>query len=123
MNSYDPDHAPNPSEWLALDEQLRIQLIEEHHFRAYIQLPNLTAHSIFHAIVENQLAENLAPVVRAIARLTREGLSRHEAVHAIASVVAEHIHDLFNDKVDASSSHAVYFAAVERLSARAWRGG
>lgn len=123
MNSYDPDHAPNPSEWLALDEQQRIQLIVEHHSRAHIPLPNLKAHAVFHAIVENQLAENLPAVVRAIARLTVEGMSRHEAVHAIASVVAEHIHDLFNDKVDSSSSKAIYTAAVERLSARDWRGG
>lgn len=123
MNSYDPDHAPNPSEWLALDEQQRIQLVEEYHSRARIPLSNLKAHAIFHAIIENQLAENLPAVVRAIARLTREGLDRHEAIHAIASVVAEHFHDLFNDKVDSNSSNAIYTTAVERLSARHWRGG
>lgn len=50
-----------------------------------------------------------------------EGLDRHEAVHAIASVVAEHIHDLLNAKEDANSSKAVYAAAVERLNAATWR--
>ena len=123
MNSSDPDHAPNPTEWLALDEQQRIQLAEEHHRQARVELPNLKAHAVFHAIVENQIAENLEPAVRAIARLTGEGLSRHEAVHAIASVVAEHIHDLFNAKADASNSQAIYSAAVERLTKRDWRGG
>jgi hypothetical protein len=123
VNSYDPDHAPNSSEWLALDEQLRIQLVEEHHSRANVPLPNLKAHSIFHAIVENQLAENVAPATRAMARLIRGGLSRHDAVHAIASVVAEHVHDLYHDKADAKSSNAIYTAAIERLSARSWRGG
>ena len=77
MNRYDPEHAPDPAEWRALDEQVRIQLAEEHHRVARIKLPNLKAHAVFHAIVENQLAENIEPVVRAMARLTAEGLSRH----------------------------------------------
>jgi hypothetical protein len=29
MNRYDPEHAPNPEQWLALDEQVRIDLAEE----------------------------------------------------------------------------------------------
>ena len=122
MNRYDPDQIPAPEEWLSLDEQIRIALVEDYHRQKRIKLPNLTAHAAFHAIVENQLAENLEPTVRAMARLTTEGLTRHEAVHAIASVVAEHIHDLFNAKADENSSKAVYAAAVERLTAGAWRG-
>jgi len=43
-------------------------------------------------------------------------------VHAIASVVAEHIYDLSNGKADAGDSQAIYNAAVERLTARNWRG-
>ena len=42
MNHYDPEHAPNPEQWLALDEQVRIDLAEEHHRVARIKLPNLT---------------------------------------------------------------------------------
>jgi hypothetical protein len=123
VNRYDPEHAPEPAEWLALDEQARIELAEEHHRMAGTKLPNLKAHAVFHAIVENQLAENLEPVVRTMKRLTVEGLSRHEAVHAIASVLAEHMHDLFNAKADASNSQAIYNAAVERLTTRGWSGG
>ena len=123
MNRYDPDHTPNPEQWLALDEQLRIQLVEEHHRAARIKLPNLKAHAAFHAIVENQIAENTESVVRAMARLTTEGLSRHEALHAIASVLAEHIQDLFNAKADQSLSASIYNAAVERLTAKGWRDG
>lgn len=122
MNRYDPDQTPTPEEWLSLDEQVRFGLVEDYHRLERIKLPSLTAHAAFHAIVENQLAENFEPPIRAMARLTQEGLSRHEAVHAIASVVAEHIHDLFNTKADANSSTAVYAAAVERLTAGAWRG-
>ncbi|OHC62066.1 MAG: hypothetical protein A2045_04140 [Rhodocyclales bacterium GWA2_65_20] len=123
MNRYDPDHAPNPKQWLALDEQVRIRLAEEHHRAARVKLPNLKAHAVFHAIVENQIAGNLESVVRAMARLTAEGLSRHEAIHAIASILAEHIHALFNATADEEDSAAIYDAAIERLTARSWRGG
>lgn len=123
MNRYDPDHAPNPAQWLALDEQVRIHLAEEYHRVKRIKLPNLKAHAVFHAIVENQIAENLESVVRAMVRLTAEGLSRHESIHAIASVLAEHINELFNAKADEKHFVAIYNAAVERLTARRWRGG
>lgn len=121
MNRYDPDHAPNPEHWLALDEQVRIHLAEEYHRVKGIKLPNVKAHAVFHAIVENQIAENLESVVRAMARLTSEGLSRHESIHAIASVLAEHINELFKTKVDEKHSAAIYSAAVERLTAKGWR--
>lgn len=123
MNQCDPERAPDPETWLELDEQERIFLIEECHRIARVKLPNLTAHAVFHAIVENQIAEGLEPVLRAMARLTNEGLSRHDSVHAIASVVAEHLHDLFKSKDDAMTSQSRYNAAVERLNAKSWRGG
>jgi uncharacterized protein YoaH (UPF0181 family) len=45
-----------------------------------------------HVIVENQLTTGDPPEVPAtLARLMAEGLSRHEAVHAVASIVADEI--------------------------------
>ena len=107
MNTYNPDKAPDPARWLALDEQRRIQLAEKYHRAARIRLPNLKAHAIFHAIV---------------ARLTGEGLTRHEAIHAIASVLAAHLRDLSNATTDESDSAATYTDAIEKLSAGNWRG-
>ena len=123
MTRYDPEIAPDPSEWLALDEQERIQLAEVHHRFARIKLPNAKVHAVFHAIVENQVAEGLEPVVRAMARLQREGLSRHDALHAIGSVSAEHVFEAMKlkDQDAASTAQARYNAAVERLTARSWR--
>ena len=120
LNQYDPEHTPDPEEWLELDEQERIFFVEEHHSRARIKLHNLTAHAIFHVIVENQIAEGLDPVLRAMARLTQEGLTRHDAVHAIASVVGGHIDELFNAKDDAITSQTRYNAVVERLTVKSW---
>ena len=74
-----------------------------------------------HVVVENQLALNDEPVVRALDRLRKEGLSRHDAVHAIGSVVAEHIYDLLKHKDAPETSRARYYAAVERLTVATWR--
>jgi hypothetical protein len=67
MQRYDPLKAPDPQEWLALDEQERIALAQDYHRRARIRLPNATAHATAHAIVENQIAlgdETLCAVQR-----------------------------------------------------------
>jgi hypothetical protein len=82
VRNYDPEVAFDPAEWLALDEQERIQLVQVHHRAAQIKLPSIKAHASIHTIVENQIAMGLAPVVQAMARLSREGLSRHDALHA-----------------------------------------
>ena len=123
MKRYDPEPCPVAADWLDLDEQIRNDLVEKYHRAKGIKLPDLKVHAIFHTIVENQIAENLESVVRAMARLRTGGLSRHEAIHAVASVLAEHIHDLFHDKADEKNSSAIYNAAIERLTVRSWRGG
>ena len=120
MDRYDPDQTRDPAQWLALAEEQRISLVEKYHRSAGVKLPNVKAHAVFHVIVENQLAEGLEPVVPAVARLVNEGLRRHDAVHAIGSVLAEHLPDQFNANVDERHSQAIYNAAVERLTAREW---
>jgi len=123
VHHYDPETAPDPEMWLAHDEQERIQLIEDYHRAAHIKLPNLKVHAAFHAVAENQLAEGLEPVARAMERLTREGLSRHDALHAIGSIVADHVYEAMTTK-DAdfdNTAQARYNAAVERLTAKEWQ--
>jgi hypothetical protein len=123
VTNYDPDIAPDPTIWLALDEQERIQLAEAHHRMARIKLPSVETHALFHTIVENQIAEGLDCVVRAMARLMKEGLSRHDALHAIGSVIAEHLFEAMDSKSngDPSTMQTRYNAAVERLTANEWR--
>jgi hypothetical protein len=49
---------------------------------------SIRAHAANHVIVENQLAMGDATVVPAtLARLMQEGLDRHDAIHAIGSVL------------------------------------
>ena len=121
--TYDPAIQPDTDWWLELDEQERINLAETFHRRAGVDLPNMTAHAVFHAIVENQIALNVGAVVRAIPRLMKQGLSRHDAIHAVASVLAEHLHEQTTVKSEDTSeiANARYEAEVERLGAKEWR--
>ena len=126
MYRYRPRTRPDPALWLSLDEQDRISSVEAFHRSERIQLPNLTAHAIFHVFVENQIAEEHGPVVHAMQRLVDEGLSRHESLHAVAWVLSQELHHAAQvatvepvaGKVDVQPR---YDAALERLSAASWR--
>jgi hypothetical protein len=78
------------------------------------------AHAVFHVIVENQIAENLESALRAIVRLRVEGLDRHDAIHAVASVLFEHVQDLINATADAGNAHAVYDAPRNDRQQGSW---
>jgi hypothetical protein len=120
---YNPDHAPNPEEWLGLDEQIRTHLVEKYHRANRIKLPDVQAHAVIHAVVENQIAENLEPVVRAMSRLAAEGLSRHESIHAIGATLTKYLYQLLKASADEKPAEPVYLAAVDRLTAQGWLGG
>ena len=122
MRRYDPLKAPDPDEWLALDEQERIELARDYHRREGVRLPNATMHATVHAIVENQIAlADETPVRRIAQRLMDEGLDRHEAIHAIGLVLIEFIHDLMSATQSGIDPKVPYFAALERLTAEDWR--
>lgn len=126
---YDPFRAPDPEQWLALDEQKRIDLVLEYHRHARIRVPREELHAVIHAVVESQIADAELPVRRTAQRLMSEGLDRHEAVHAIGSVLAGHINDLMRDirsgghRIEKKSDwdpNENYFAELEALTAEAW---
>ena len=50
-----------------------------------------------------------------------EGLSRHDALHAIGSVLAEHMFASMQVKGAKHPTQAEHNAAVECLTAKAWR--
>ena len=89
MERYDPDKPIDAQEWMALDEGERQYLVEQYHRKKRIKMPNARMHAVFHVVVENQIAlGDEIPAQKTLARLMGEGLSRHDAVHAIGSVVA-----------------------------------
>jgi hypothetical protein len=85
---YDPDRQPDPEAWLALDESERIDSVIAYHRRTRVRLENAKVHAVAHVIVENQIALGKPPLASAtLARLMDEGLDRHDAVHAVGSIV------------------------------------
>jgi hypothetical protein len=125
MKRYNPLKAPTSEEWLTMDEPERLCLVENYHRHLRAQLPNLTAHAIFHVIVENQAAlGDEMPVRRTIGRLMEEGIDRHEAIHAVGSVMSEHMWKLARS-IPADPLHAQpnasYYAALEKLTVESWR--
>jgi hypothetical protein len=123
MQRYDPLHAPDPKEWNELDEQERIQVVEQYHRRARIPLPNAKAHAVFHAVVETQIAlGDELPVRRTLQRLMSEGLDRHDAIHAIGSILAQHMFDMVStpEAISKADPNDAYYAALERLTAEEW---
>lgn len=125
MDRYDPEVAPDSTEWLALDETERLVLVEDYHRDARIPLPRRARqlHATIHTIVENQLALEDQKIVRAtLQRLMEAGLTRHDAIHAIGSVVTEHIYDLLHMESLPPEGHAPYYAALQQLTVEKWRG-
>ena len=122
MSGYDPDHAPSPEKWLALDEDERIDLVIRYHRRARVLLPNARIHAVFHVVVETQAAMGGEIRVRqTLERLQAEGLSRHDAVHAVGSVLMKHMQGQLAVGHPAGDPNAAYWAELAELTADGWR--
>jgi len=120
MITYDPVKAPDVEKWLELDPQERVVLVEQYHKKARVALANRVLHATMHAVVENQLAEGIPVVQEALSRLMAEGLDRHDAIHAIASVVAKHTWHILRNEPVSGDPRERYFQAVRTLTARQW---
>lgn len=129
IRGYDPFMEPDPEQWLALGEQERIELVMEYHRRARIRLPREKLHAVIHAVVENQIADHELPVRGTAQRLMSEELDRHEAVHAIGSVLLGCLNDLVQRSTSGGGEldtrcdqnpHEAYFAELETLTAEGW---
>jgi hypothetical protein len=121
MRKYDPEKSPDPKPWLASDEGERITLVSDYHRRKRFILPAPDLHAVIHVIVENQLALGDAVVVATLGRLVADGLSRHDAIHAIGSVLAEYLYELLRDQPGPENPiYTVYLERLQKFSAKAW---
>ena len=122
IDHYDPSETPDPKAWLALDEDERIRLIKAWHDAAEAEQgerPDM--HAAFHMIVENQIALGDPPMVAVKLRhLMAQGLDRHDAIHAIGSVLAERLRLAARPGHQAGNESPLYEAALRRLNARRW---
>lgn len=120
MKKYDPDRTPDLNEWRDLDEAERIEMVRRYHRKAGIDLPNEQIHAAIHVIVENQIAEgDRIPVRETLVRLMSEGLDRHDALHAIGTILTDLIYGSLKDE-SPDDPNAVYFAGLSSLTAQGW---
>jgi hypothetical protein len=120
---YDASKAPDPQEWLELDELERLDLVISYHKLAKLPVgENNRLHAAAHVIVENQAAMGDATVVPAtLARLMREGLDRHDSIHAIGSVLVGIFFDVTKDPGKQIDINAAYGRELSELTAASWR--
>ncbi len=124
MDSYDPETSRSSADWLQTDEGERIELVTSYHRREKIRLPNAQLHAVIHVVVENQLALGDEVVVKTLARLQAEGLGRHDALHAIGSVLAADLYELMREhSVATGEAHLRYLERLQKLTAKDWRAG
>jgi hypothetical protein len=120
MRAYDPLNAPDPDDWQSMGEDERMMLVMEHHREAGVELPNEQVHAVVHVVVENQVAlgdEMSAQVT--LKRLIREGLDRHEAIHAVGSVLMDFVQELLGDDA-ALEANERYNEELRKLTAAEW---
>jgi hypothetical protein len=119
---YDPHEHIISDAWLALDESERMQLVGRYHRRQRIRLPNETIHAVVHVIVENQVALGEAfPAKAVLHRLMKEGLDRHEAIHAIGSVLSGKLFAVMSQQEAWDDLNADYMEKLKSLTAESWR--
>lgn len=117
---YDADRSLDAAWWSALPEEEQIDLVLEHHRKAGVRLPNANLHAVTHVVVENQvLLGDQTPVASTLERLLGEGLSRHDAVHAIGTVLAPIILDILKGDIR-SDPNLIYYQQLRHLTAESW---
>jgi Ser-tRNA(Ala) deacylase AlaX len=124
MEMYDPNQEPCPDDWKSLDEAERIELVMTYHTVAGVEVPDEHLHAVVHVIVENQIALGAeTPVKATLDRLMSEGLDRHDAIHAIGSVLLNRVYELLSNGGNVRGNEE-YFEELKQLSAADWlRGG
>jgi len=123
MKEYKVSITPNPEEWLSLGEAERIDLVVDfiEKNEKDIETPAIKIHASIHVIVENQIAMESEPTPETYARLRKQGLNRHDTIHAIGAVIAEDMFDIMKGNKDQIMSK--YKDRLEKLTAKRWKKG
>lgn len=119
LTKYDPDRAPDPERWRAQNEMELIDIVQRYHRRGRIWLADERAHAALHVMVENQVAlGDATPVAAALDRLMSEGMSRHDAIHAVGAVLDKHVYRAHSTGVPVSREP--YYADIRAVTKEGW---
>ena len=127
MRSYTPSIPPIAQEWLATEEIDRIRLVREYHQSSDDELDDsgdssLEIHSAIHVLVENQIAMGVELLPETMAKLIRQGLHRHDALHAIGAIISEDIFEILKGN-GKEFSPKTYRRKLEKITAKRWKKG
>jgi hypothetical protein len=95
------------------------KILDEHLLNPHPGLDEkgLRVHVLLHALIERQLDKKEPPeIVRALMRLRGRGESRHEAIHAIAAVMANEAFQMLRDK--RPLDHTRYIEELRQLGGK-----
>ena len=121
MKCYDPEKAPNAREWLSVDEAGRMELIRNYHKDQEEYGESLEMHAGIHSVVENQIAMDTREVRKT---LRKQDLSRHDAIHAIGSVLVEHTQTLVTfERMPEGDPNDEYYERLSQFDVSDWYGG
>ncbi|MFH1809069.1 MAG: DUF1841 family protein [Pseudomonadota bacterium] len=119
--AYDADRGPDVGLWLALNQADMIAAVEYFHLRQHLRRRSeaLRSHAVLHMAIETQVAEGQPPEAQqALRRLQKQGVDRHEAIHALGSVLSSHLGKaLQTDRFDDEA----YAGALAVMDATTWR--
>ena len=103
-----------------MDEDERMMIVVDYHRDAGVELPNEQVHAVIHVVVENQiLLGDEIPAQATLERLMREGLDRHEAIHAVGTVLMDLMQALMGGDA-APGANERYNEELKRLTAAEW---
>ena len=119
LTKYDPDRAPDAERWRAQNEMELMDIVQRYHRRAGIRLPDERVHAALHVMVENQVALGAqTPVGEAVNRLMGEGMSRHDAIHAVGAILDKHVFRAHSTGVPVSRD--AYYADIRAVNKEDW---
>ncbi len=115
---YNPERPVDAEAWSKLNETEKISLVLDYHRVSNISLQNPDLHAATHVAVENQiLLGDEAPVAAALDRLMSGGLSRHNAIHAIAATLTRTMQGAMN-QTGVGDVKSAYYKEVSRLTTK-----
>jgi len=125
VDVYDADTTPDARMWRSLGEHQALVLVADYHRRCrpHPRAGNQRLHNLTHVVVENQIAMgDEFPAAAKLEELIAEGLSRHEAVHAIGSVFAGQLYGALSETAPKRIGREEdYRESLNALTAQSWR--
>ncbi len=121
IDDYDPDVSPDPDLWLVPDESEQEDVVMQYCMANETDLPDVYLHAHIHMAVETQVAMgDEIPVAETFRRLVADGLSRHEAIHAVGWVLSQHMHDAVQNPTEGADLVTQYYENLRKFTVAQW---